>query len=279
MVLAAGLFTVMVALVKLVRVELSPFEVIAWRSVSALPLVALLAARSGFQLHGRRAFAWRTCSGIVAMTCFYTATLGLPLVDLALVHKLQPLLVVVLAPQLLGQSERPAPGIWGICLLGFTGCAVLLGPGLAVGNVYGFWALGATVASAFAHTFLRSLGRTDRTATVVFWFQAVVTVYAFTALMIFDGTVTLPPRHLWAQLFAIGLVGTAGQVAMTRAYALDRASTVAAASYTSPLFALVGDLAVFALVPAWNGWLGGGLVITAGLLLVLRKSPAAPAEA
>ena len=93
----------------------------------------------------------------------------------------------------------------------------MLGPGLAVGNVYGFWALGATVASAFAHTFLRALGRTDRPAAVVFWFQAVVTVYAFGALMVLDGAVTLPPPHLWGLLLAIGVVGTAGQIALTRA--------------------------------------------------------------
>ena len=147
-----------------------------------------------------------------------------------------------------------------------------------MGNVYGLWALGATVASAFAHTFLRSLGKTDKPATVVFWFQGVVTVYAFAALMLFEGGVQLPPQHLWAQLFAIGLVGTGGQIAMTRAYALDRASTVAAASYTSPLFALVGDLFVFALVPSWNGWLGGALVVCAGLLLVLRRSPESHSE-
>ncbi len=273
MVLAAALFTVMVGLVKIVRVELSAYEVIAWRSVSALPLVAWLAWRTGFRLHGRRAFLWRSISGVVAMTCFYTATFGLPLVDLALVHKLQPLMVVALAPFLLGADERPAPGLLWICLLGFAGCAVLLGPGLAVGNVYGLWALGATVASAFAHTFLRSLGQTDRPATIVFWFQGVVTIYAFTAVALLDGGVRLPPQHLWAQLFAIGLVGTGGQVAMTKAYGLDRASTVAAASYTSPLFALAGDLLVFGLVPAWNGWLGGALVVTAGLLLILRRGP------
>lgn len=275
MVLAACLFTVMVGLVKVVRSELSAFDVIAWRSVSALPLVALLASRTGFQLIGRRAFFWRAVAGIAAMTCFYTATLGLPLVDLALVHKLQPLMVIGLAPILLGADERAPPGIWLISGVGLLGCAILLGPTLAVGNVYGLWAVGATISSAFAHTSLRALGKTDRPANVVFWFQAVVTVFAFSALLLGDG-IHLPPQHLWGKLAAIGLVGTAGQIAMTRAYALDRASTVAAASYTSPIFALIGDLVVFAVVPTWNGWLGGALVIGAGLMLVFGRASEHP---
>ncbi len=272
MVLAALFFTVMVALVKIAREDLSPFEVIAWRSVSALPLVAWMARRGGFRLVGRRAFVWRTVSGLVAMTCFYTATLGLPLVDLTLIHKLQPVLVVLLAPVLLGDAERSPGGIWLVCGLGLGGCALLLGPGLSAGNVYGLWALAATVASAFAHTWLRSLGATDRAATVVFWFQLVVSVYAFGVMAGTTG-LSLPPVHLWGVLLGVGLVGTGGQVCMTRAYALDRASTVAAASYTSPLFALAGDLIIFGVVPRWNGWLGGVLVVLAGLLLLLRRQP------
>ncbi len=280
MVLAAALFTVMVGLVKIVRVELSPFEVIAWRSVSALPLVALLAMRAGFRLNDHRVFFWRSLTGVVAMTSFYTAALGLPLVDLALVHKLQPVLVAILAPVLLGAAEKPGRNIWWVCGLGLLGCSILLGPTLALGNVYGLWALLATVSSAFAHIFLRSLGQTDRPVTVVFWFQTAVCFYAFGAMWLLDGGVHLPERHLWMPLLAIGLVGTGGQVAMTKAYSMDRASRVAAASYTSPIFAVIGDLLVFSLVPAWNGWLGGLLVVVAGMLLLFggQEEPGPPGE-
>ena len=61
---------------------------------------------------------------------------------------------------------------------------------------------------------------------------------------------------------------------MTRAYQLDKASTVAAASYAGPLFAVVGDILFFAAWPdAWA--LGGGaLIVLAGAWLVF--SPRQP---
>ena len=61
---------------------------------------------------------------------------------------------------------------------------------------------------------------------------------------------------------------------MTRAYQVDRAARVAAATYAGPLFGVLADIVVFATVPGWDMAIGGALILVSGGLLVASR----PAE-
>lgn len=270
MVAAGVAFTVMVACVKLVRAELTAFEVVAWRGVVAIPLALWWNRRGPFVPVARGLTAFRVVLGFVAMTCFYTATHGLTVADLSLVGRLQPVLIAIAAPFVLGRSERVDPRVWAVLVAGVVGTAVLLGPQLAVGNVYGLWGLGAVVASGGAHMALRALGRTDKASTIVFWFQVGATVLAVLAVVLTMGHLpTLPSTPLLPWLVGVGVMGTLGQALLTRAYALDRAAVVSAASHVSPVWAVVADLLVFATLPGWDTLAGGALLVGAAVTLVL----------
>ncbi len=277
-------FTLMVALVKICREDLSAWEVIHFRSLFAIPIAGLAAWRVGFRIVDRRTFGLRLVLGFAAMTCFFTAAKGLPLANLALISRMQPILLALIAPLLLGADERSGRLVWGVMAAGILGCGVLLWPelqlqggGLTEGGLYALWALGAALFSAGAHLALRRLGASDQPASVVFWFQVCVFFLAGAGVLMTEGW-SLPPTRLWLPLAGIGLFATGGQLLMTWAYRLDRASVVAASSYTAPLFGAVMDLLVFATAPTWELAIGGTLVIGAGLtLLMTRESP--PAEA
>lgn len=276
MVFATLMFTIMVATVKVARQELSAFEVIAWRSVIAVPITFALAHRSGvgIGIRNRRGMALRGGLGFAAMTCFFTAAKGLPLAELSIIVKLQPILIALVAPLALGRSERSGPMIWMVLVLGLAGCGLLIGPELSVGGTFGLWALGAAVFSALAHTTIRALGKTDHPLAIVFWFQVITLVLAVPGYALTEGgALPLPPSHLWPYLAGTGIAATAGQVLMTNAYRLEKASIVAAASYAAPLWAAALDMAVFGLAPSGTAVLGGTLVVGAGLLLVLRGGP------
>ena len=203
------------------------------------------------------------------MTCYFTATKGLALADLSIISKLQPILVALAAPWILGRGERPASGVWAAVLVGFMGTALLLGPQLEIGASAGLLALGATVLSGGAHLTVRALGRTEPPATIVFWFQVAILILSLGGLQLTDGSgLPWPPRELWPWLLLCGVTATLGQLAMTYAYRVDRAPTVAAAAYTAPLFGVIADLVAFGRWPTPNAWLGGLLVVGAGLWLV-----------
>ncbi len=279
--LAASLaFVAMTALVKIARAELSGLEIVLWRGIFSAPVLLLLARRHGLRLNNRRVFAARLLLGFLAMTGYAVAARGLSLVDLNLIGKLRPVIIAVAAPLILGGRERSTGAEWVMLAVGLAGCGLLIGPDLAVGSHAGLWALFSVVCSSGAHIALRRLGATDVARTIVFWFHLGIAGLAAFAIVVTGGGLRLPPSRLMPALAGIAAAATVGQLLMTKAYALDRASVVAAASYAGPVWSLIGDLLIFGLVPTVWAITGGFLVVVSSLWLVLRREePATPSGA
>jgi drug/metabolite transporter (DMT)-like permease len=272
-------FTVMVTLVKVARAELSAFEIIAWRGIVAVPIAALMSVRVGLWPNNVRLLALRCVLGFTAMSMYFTAVKGLPVTDLALVTRLQPILVGVMAPLLLGAEERVRWWVWLVLAVGLGGCAILLAPELSTGLSYGALAMAATALAAGAHLTLRVLGRTDDPRVVVFWFQMLMLIFAVAGTLVQTGRLlALPSTRMFPVVIGAGLAAVVGQMLMTHAYRLERATLVAAAGYTGPLWAVVADILVFATAPTVHAVVGGSIVIGAGLTLVFKKKEAPPSH-
>ncbi len=277
---AAALFTVMTAAVRASRQHLPTLDVMLWRAAFALPALLPFAWRAGLTVVSRRGILLRSLLGFGAMVCFFTAARGLSVADLTLVSKLQPIWVALLAPRALGASERAGGRLWFALAMGLLGSALIVGPELRLGNVYGLWALAATVISAAAHLTVRALGRTDAPEITAFGFQVVLLPLVLLARFLWEGSpFALPPASLWGPLLVVGTSSAAAQLLMSRAYALAPAALVAAASYSAPLFAFLADYLLFGETPRPEALLGGFLVVAAGPLLLSdamaidRKSP------
>ncbi|MFW5925270.1 MAG: DMT family transporter [Myxococcota bacterium] len=276
MILASLMFTVMLGTVKVARQELSALEVMVWRATVSIPLALAFAWKPGLAIVNRGGMVLRGLFGFGAMACFFTAARGLDIADLSIIAKLQPILIALLAPIALGRHERASGTLWLLLLAGLSGCALIVGPDLRVGSLYGLWAVAATLLATGAHLAIRHLGRSDDARTIVFWFQVAVLVLALSLhVLLTGGGMSLPSAALWPYLAGCGIAATIGQVLLTHAYALDRAAVVAAASYTGPAFAVLADLFVFGVLPGPAVVTGGLLVVGAGLVLVLsgRRQP------
>jgi drug/metabolite transporter (DMT)-like permease len=279
MMLASLAFTIMVASVKYLRHELSALEVLLWRASLSVPLAAILARGRILAVKARPLLAARVVLGFGAMACFFTAAAGLSLSDMSFLNKLQPVVIVLLAPVLLGTHERVGRGIFWVVALGLAGTALLLGPALAVGNRYGLWALGATLLSSGAHLAVRALRKHASAPAIVFWFQlgAACLALALLPLMLGRGP-HWPKAALWPALVVCGGSATLGQVLMTRAYAVEKAGIVSAASYVAPVWGVAGDVVLFGVWPSATAWLGGGLIVAAGLWLLRHPVDAVAAD-
>lgn len=272
MILAALCFSMMLGCVKMARAELPALEIVLWRGAIAAPLTVLIALPGRhFAISRPGLLALRVACGMGAMLCYYTATRGMALADLTLITRLQPVLIAIGAPLVMGATERMERGAWGLLLIGILGCAVLLGPHLS-GDGWGLWALGALMFGAAAHIALRLLGKTENSRAVVVWTQLGILVLSLGLIITTTGALpSLPPSSLWGWLLGVGGFATCGQLLLTKAYALDRAGVVAAASNISPLWAVLIDLALFATLPTTTAVVGGALILTASLGLVLRR--------
>lgn len=272
MVAAQIAFTAMVVFVKIARQELSTFEVAFWRSILVLPLLWALLGGSGWRINRKVIMLLRSVLGFGALCSFFGAAKGLTIADLSLISKIQPVLVAVLAPLLIGGSEKPEPWLWAVMGVALAGCMLLLAPSLQVGSLYGLMAVSAAIFSAGAHTCLRLLKQENPIAVVV-WFQVGTAIMGAVACVLSLGTIPIPPNHLWGALLAVGVFAGLGQLLMTAAYKVERAPVVATASYVGPVFAVIADVIAFADWPTFISLLGGTVVISAGLVLLWKSSP------
>jgi S-adenosylmethionine uptake transporter len=81
-------------------------------------------------------------------------------------------------------------------------------------------------------------------------------------------------------LLAIGIFGTAGQLAMTRAYGKGRTLVTAALSYSGIVFSSALGIAVFGEVLPLLAWIGIALIVVAGIIAVQLQTndPKAPPQ-
>ena len=163
--------------------------------------------------------------------------------------------------------EKASSRLWGLMVVAMVGCSILLAPELRVGSWYGLLAILAAIFSGNAHVFIRRL-KEESPIVVVLWFQAGSGLLAFVMCLLTIGEIRIPSEELLPLLFGIGATATIGQWLMTMAYKREKAAVVAVASYAGPLMAVLADAIAFNTLPSWNGYIGGAIIVIAGILLI-----------
>ena len=272
------LFVVMASLIKAASTEVPPGQAVFFRSFFALPVIVIWLISRGELLTGLkpaspRAHVTRGLIGTTAMGLSFAGLAILPLYEVKAIQYAMPLFVVVLAAVILGETVRKvrltAVG------LGMVGVLIILWPRLtSFGDADSRLAFGAMVVlagslcAAFAQVYVRKMVATEEPAAIVFWFSVTAASLSL---------VTLPFGWAWPSpsatvyLIGAGVIGGAGQILLTNAYRFGDASVIAPFEYASMLFAVAIGYAFFAEVPTVQMLAGAGLVIAAGVLIILRE--------
>ena len=273
MVVASALFAVMNLLARLASSDAPWQEVAASRTLIGALVAVSVARWRGAPLAVRdRRLAWaRSLCGTGAMLCvFYT--LGAPAIalgDAVTLGATSPVFIALLSPLFLG--ERSGRGLWAATLLAFGGVTLVIGPTF---HLAGHLALVATLGallSALAMMWLRKLGgvgggRPESPEAISAHFSIVASVVAV-ALAV--PGFRAPGLAGAALLLGTGLAGGLAQLAMTRAYALERAARVGTVGYLGVVLSHVLGAAVLGERPSPHQLAGTALVTGAGLLLAL----------
>jgi drug/metabolite transporter (DMT)-like permease len=276
---AAVMFAGMLSAMKVARTELSALDVLFWRGVTATPLALVACWGVPLRLLRTGLVVARTGFGFGTMFLVAYSAKGLAIADMSLLFRLPPLLVAIIAPLALGRGERAGRAVWLLLLVSVVGVALILAPSLAVGSRYGLAAVAAGVCAAAAHVTVRAVVQFDDPRVVVFYFQLLSMLIAVVAIFVLFGRLpSMPSTALLAPVLGIGAMAAAGQVLMSFAYRADRAAVVAAASYSGVLFGVIIDIALFSIVPGVNVWLGGTLIVIAGIWLVFAPRESSPAD-
>lgn len=231
------------------------------RRLLATPLKRFMALRALLMLCG-----WVT---------FYLAVRHLPLAQAITLYFVSPIIVSLVAGPLFG--ERSPPAQWIAVLIGFAGVA--LASGLVGFRMSGaVWlALLSACFWAAALLMLRSMSREEETLVQVAFANGFFVAATALPLVIFGAIA--PPATIAAML-GIGIVGGAGQFCLYEAARRLPVPVLSTLEYTSILSAFALGHLMFAETPTLTIWLGAGLILVSGVLVVAvertRLEQAAP---
>jgi S-adenosylmethionine uptake transporter len=250
-----------------------------WRSVLAMIAMAALLWHSGHRVRTTRfgMHAHRGVAGFVSLFMYFHALTALPVATATTLNYTSPLFVAVLFTWLARERMRPLVGV--AVALGFVGAIMLLRPTLTPQQVWpALVGLASGAISAVAYWNVRLLVQAEEPEErVVFYFALFSAAGALVWML--PQTWTHVTLDNVAALAGVGVFGTLGQLAMTRAYGKGPAIVTAALSYSSIVFAAMLGIALFDDRLPLVAWLGIALIIAAGIMAVqVRTGPRAPPQ-
>ncbi|RIY01621.1 DMT family transporter [Aureimonas flava] len=278
-VVSVTIFVGMQTSLKALGTEIPAGQLVFFRSFFALlPALVYLCwlgtLRTAFHTRDIGGHFLRGAIGVTSMACGFYAIGRLPYPEWITISYGAPLLTVVFAAIFL--RERVGRFRWTAVLIGLCGIVVVIAPNLSleVGGLSSDQRLGmiASVAgaafAAVAMIQVRRLVRTEPTTTIVVYFSICCSVIALGSLPF--GWVWPDPRQA-ALLILAGIFGGVGQLLLTACYRYAEASTIAPFEYTSMLMAVAIGAALFGEVASPTTLLGGAIVVSAGVFIILRE--------
>lgn len=277
-------FYIMLASLKIAAETVPIGQIVFARNFFGLvPVLIMVAMRRelllAFRTNNPGGHMTRATIGLTAMVLSFTALHLLPLPDATAIGFATPLLVVVFAYFLLGETVRIYR--WSAVGVGFLGILVVLSPHLGKGEFDNTATLGAflgLLAAAFAALAMitvRKLCETERTSTIVTWFSGASSVLALLTFplgyFLPDQAWIMPDAFTGMLLLIIGLAGGVGQILLTQSYRYADASTIAPFDYVNMLWAIVVGWVVFSEIPEPAVVIGALIVIAAGVFVIYRE--------
>jgi len=278
-VLSVCVFMAMASLINVTSADIPPGQAVFFRSFFAIPVIVVWLAqrhelRTGLRTANPMGHFWRGVVGTSAMGLGFAGLGLLPLPEVTAIGYAAPLLVVIFAAMFLNEEVRLFR--LSAVALGIVGVLIVLSPRLSVDaaqldvsqTLGAVVVLGGAVFAALAQVFVRKLVATEQTATIVFWFS--VTAASLSSISIIWGWV-VPTLGEFLMLVLAGFLGGLGQILLTSSYRHADASLIAPFEYTSMLLALGVGFFFFGEVPTLTMLGGAAIVISAGVIIILRE--------
>ena len=266
MALATVAWTAMIAQVRLLADELSTFEVIFFRCLVGVAVLAPVVLRG-------RARPWRPARpglhclralmSFTGMLGFYYAIAHLPLGDVVALSFTQPLFIVVLAAMVLGEHIGVAR--WRATAIGFAGVLIIVRPGFQEVGLATVAVIGAAVLYAGSNICVKIMMRTDTPAQAAIAVNLLVLPLSLAIAL--PGWVT-PNAAQAVLLFGVGISGTLGIYLIARAYNAAEASAVVPYDFLRLPLTTAAAFALFAETPDIWTWLGALVIFASSYALV-----------
>ena len=270
------LIAILAAMVRRISEELSTDQVIFFRNLMGLLVLLPLILRSGLaslKTQHLMGHIMRSLIGVTAMYCYFWTLAHLPLTEAFLVKLSAPLFLPFFAWLWL---REPASKLNILALLiGFSGVATILAPNFGEHGhdewpAIALWVgvLGALL-MALSKIAIRSMATTESSQRIVFYYALFATLATLPGAILHWQPV---PLDIWGWLIALGVVASAGQLAITKGYRTAPTGAIGVYAYSAVIYGAFMGWWFWDEIPLWTTWLGAGLIIFAGLMNLKNKA-------
>jgi drug/metabolite transporter (DMT)-like permease len=282
MVMATLLFATMGVCVKLASEFYAASEIVMYRGLVGMVAMALLTRRQGISLATKvpGMHVWRSISGVTSLCLWFYAIGKLPLATAMTLNYMSSvwMALFLLGGAVLMGAQKLDWRLMASVLLGFVGVALILRPTVDEQQLWhGLAGLLSGMLAAMAYLQVTALGRAgEPELRVVFYFSVGGAIAGALVTAVTEGG--LQHHTLWgaALLLAVGVLATAAQVCLTRAYAIGRPLVNACLQYLGIVFSFLYGMLLFKDPLTWLAGIGMLLIIGAGLAATLLRARVAP---
>lgn len=262
--------------------------IVKWTGQHGIPVFEIIFFRQAFAFVPLGLYVWRTtgpsvfrtqrpighlirsCVGLFAMICGFSALQRLPLTEATAINFASPLFMTALSALFL--AEPVGRHRWAAVVVGFLGVLVMVRPSagdLGHLNLVGVaLALGGALGAAGAMVTVRQIAATEKGPTIVFYFTLAGTVMGAAGSL--THWVTPDPLVLGLLILA-GVIGGVGQLFLTEAVRVAPVGVVAPFDYTQLLWATGLGFLVWSELPHATTLIGAVIVAASGVYIIHRE--------
>ena len=268
--LSALLFSLMGVGVREVSASVNNESVVFFRNLVGvlffLPLILLQGVRP-LKTQRIKSHLWRTAFGLAAMYCFFYAIAHLPLADAMLFTYSAPVFTPVIAwwwlKEPLSKRMLITTGV------GLIGVLLVAKPSAALLDSQALVGMAASILAAFAFVSIREMSDTEPAFRMVFYFSLFSALISAIPLAWTWQPVTQQDLQL---LLIIGLLATASQIIMSKAYSLAPPGLIGPFAYLAIVFAGLIAWLRWGETPNLSSRIGAALIVSASLLAITRRA-------
>ena len=249
-----------------------PILVLVWARLTFGALMVLPCAMrhaKGAQLLPDRPLFHLLRAGLLMAStfAFFLSLKTLPIADALAIFFVQPLIVTLLSPLVLGETVGPRR--WIAVAVGFVGTLIIIRPGLAPLNPGSLSALSAGTTLALYFLMTRRIAGTAPAMLTTFRTNLMGALLSSALVPLVWQT---PEPRQWLLLIALAGIANIGHYCIVRAYDYGEASLLAPLAYTEMVASTLLGWLVFRSFPDGYTLLGVGILIACAIYISTSKA-------
>lgn len=268
MLFSAFTFSAMQIIVKLLP-EIPLMEKVFFRNFISLIISFIILKKNKISYFGnkenRKYLFFRYFFGFTGIVLFFYATTQMLAADAAILNKLSPVIVIILAHCFLKEKINKTKII--ALIISVIGALMVIKPQFNLSMVPALAGFLSAILSGTAYVFITMIGDKESIYTTVFCFSL---YSSLSCIPFFAVSFAMPNMYELFMLILLGLLAALGQIALTSAYNECEASEISIYDYTNIIFSSLLGYLFLSEVPDKLSIFGGILILFASLILYIQ---------